>query len=116
MKAAVLDSESDYTVGDGGSIYYFAADGDDKNDGLSESAPKRTLDELARLNLKSGDVVLFRRGDLFRGSIGAVGGVTYSAWGDGAKPIISASKRNYATSRSGSRPNMTTSGSARRHW
>ena len=54
MKAAVLDSESDYTVGDGGSIYYFAADGDDKNDGLSESAPKRTLGELARLNLAVG--------------------------------------------------------------
>ena len=96
MKAAVLNSESDYTVGDGGCIYYFAADGDDNNDGLSESTPKRTLGELARLDLKSGDVVLFRRGDLFRGSISAVVGVTYSAWGDGAKPIISASKRNYA--------------------
>ena len=96
MRAAVLGAKSDYTVGDGGSIYYFAADGDDKNDGHTESTPKRTLDELAQLNLKPGDVVLFRRGDLFRGNIKAVGGVTYSAWGDGDKPTISASKRNYA--------------------
>ncbi len=96
MKAAVLGTESDYTVGDGGSIYYFAADGDDKNDGLSESSPKQTLDELSRLALKPGDVVLFRRGDLFRGNIKAAGGVTYSAWGDGDKPTISASKRDYA--------------------
>ncbi len=96
MKQSVLGTASDYTVGDGGKVYYFAANGDDSNDGLTEKNPFKTLSKLSELPLNSGDVVLFRRGDTFRGSITAAKGVTYSAWGKGDKPTISASKMNYA--------------------
>lgn len=56
-------------------------------------------DVMARVNaldLKPGDKVLFRRGDLFRGRIDGRDGVTYGAWGEGPLPTLCASKRNYA--------------------
>jgi len=96
MKDAVLSTASDYTVGEGGRIFYFSADGDDTNDGLSEAAPKKTISALKDLRLYPGDVVLFRRGDTFRGYFEAKTGVTYSAWGEGNKPIINVSERNFA--------------------
>lgn len=79
-----------------GTKYYFANDGDDANDGLSPEKPKKTLAAISALNLKSGDGVFFKRGDVFRGSISAKNGVTYSAYGDGAKPELYASPQNYA--------------------
>lgn len=96
MKQAVLSTDSEYTLGAGGKVYYFSESGNDSNDGLSEDKPLCTIEKLSILPLKSGDAVLFRRGDLFRGNIKAVGGVTYSAYGDGDKPIISSSRKNYA--------------------
>ena len=96
MKAAVLNSVSEYTVSANAKTYYFSADGSDDNDGLSENLPKQTLAALHRLSLGSGDAVLFKRGDIFRGNIVAREGVTYSAYGTGAKPVICGSVRNYA--------------------
>lgn len=96
MKNAVLSSVSEYTPTAGRKIYYFSSDGDDSNDGLSPERPLKTLEKLGKLALSPGDVVLFRRGDTFRGNINANSGVTYSAYGEGAKPTICASKRNYA--------------------
>ena len=55
-----------------------------------------TLGAVAKLALKPGDAVLFRRGDFFRGTITAKAGVLYSAYGEGPKPTICASSRNYA--------------------
>ena len=78
-----------------GKAYFFANHGSDANSGLSPDEPKKTLTELATLNLKSGDGVFFNRGDTFRGSIKAVKGVTYSAYGFGEKPIISMSPDNF---------------------
>ena len=50
------------------------------------------------LGLKSGDAVLFKRGDTFRtaSTISMVSGVTYSAYGSGAKPKIYGSIKHYA--------------------
>ena len=96
MKNAVLSSASEYTPKAGGSVYYFSADGDDSNDGLSAERPLKTLEKLKNLTLIPGDVVLFRRGDTFRGNITAKAGVTYSAFGEGDKPTICASKKNFA--------------------
>ena len=96
MKKAVLESKSEYEVKDGRKVYYFAADGDDSNDGLSPEKPKKSLSELGKIIFVKGDVVLFRRGDTFRGKFTAKSGVTYSAYGEGDKPVINASARNYA--------------------
>ena len=50
----------------------------------------------ALILLQSGDAVLFRRGDLFRGNLKTFSGVIYGAYGEGEKPIISASEENGA--------------------
>ena len=79
-----------------GTKYYFAADGNDANDGLSPEKPKKTLEHLKTLKLKYGDGVYFKRGDIFRGHIDARSGVTYTAYGEGEKPRLYASPANFA--------------------
>ncbi len=102
MKFKIRSSKSDYPTN--GSVYYFSGNGDDANDGLSADSPKKTLLAASELELKEGDTVLFKRGDVFRGKLKAQGGVTYSAFGDeqnadgnyAAKPVISGSPENCA--------------------
>lgn len=79
--------------------YYVAASGSASNDGLSQSKPI-TADAVNSLSLKAGDLVLFKRGDTMRLSdmIKPVRGVSYGAYGSGAKPVLLGSLRNYAKS------------------
>ena len=97
----IHNSPSEYPTG--GTVYYVSPDGDNENDGLT---PETAWRNLAKLNkketndlLKEGDAVLFRRGGMWRGVLPTVSGVTYSAYGEGAKPIFNGSKRNYADKR-----------------
>lgn len=78
-------------------IYYVAQNGKYSNNGTSQSTPI-TVDKLSLLSLKSGDLVLFKRGDTFRLSnyITPVDGVGYGAYGTGAKPKLFGSIKNYA--------------------
>ncbi|MCQ2164034.1 MAG: hypothetical protein MJZ04_02525 [Bacteroidales bacterium] len=92
LKAEILNSESRYTVA--GDVYYVSCDGDDAADGLSEKTPVRSIEKVNEMPLKPGDVVLFRRGDLWRGHIVAQDGVTYSAYGKGPKPRLYGSPFN----------------------
>jgi len=77
---------------------FVSADGDDSNDGFSPERPVRTLEKLAPAAVSSLGVthVFFRRGDVFRGSLRAAPGITYSAYGYGEKPAIYGSPRNLA--------------------
>ena len=86
LKRKILNAPT--SVKPSGVIYYFSADGDDANDGLSPQTPLRTIAKLNTLDLKPSDGVLFRRGDVWRGKITTRKGVTYSAYGKGAKPRI----------------------------
>lgn len=86
MKHHILNSATD--VKPLGAVYYVSAEGDDANDGLSPQTPLRTLAKVNVLELKPSDGVMFRRGDVWRGSISTREGVTYSAYGRGAKPRI----------------------------
>ena len=49
-----------------GTCYYVSTSGNDANDGLSAASPIRTLKRVNELELKHGDAVLFRRGDVWR--------------------------------------------------
>ena len=86
LKRRILNSPT--SVKPSGVIYYFSADGDDANDGLSPHTPLRSIAKLNTLELKPSDGVMFRRGDTWRGKIFTRKGVTYSAYGRGAKPRI----------------------------
>ena len=86
-----------------GTCYYVSTSGNDANDGQSAASPIRTLKRVNELELKPGDAVLFRRGDVWRrtnpdGShmIYAKSGVTYSAYGKGPKPVLNGSPSNGA--------------------
>ena len=79
-----------------GTVWYVSAAGADANDGRSPETAIASCARLAKLPLQAGDVVLFRRGDLFRGHFNAAKGVTYSAFGTGAKPVLCGSRKNFA--------------------
>lgn len=79
-----------------GTRYYVAADGSDANDGRSPDAPWRTLEKVSQAALCCGDGVLFRRGDIFRGSVKTKPGVAYGAYGSGEKPCFYGWKEDLA--------------------
>lgn len=82
-----------------GTAYYVSSDGDDKNDGKSPDKAWKTLSKVSSAALNYGDGVLFRRGDIFRGYVPTVyDGVTYAAYGEGAKPVLCAGDKDYAKS------------------
>ena len=76
-----------------GTAYYVSNSGDDKNDGKSENTPWKSFDRVSNADLKSGDGVFFKRGDIFRGSLNAKSGVSYGAYGEGEKPKFYASDK-----------------------
>lgn len=88
---AILRSETDTSILGKGKTYYVAADGDDSADGMSEGTPFRTIRKINTLSLAPGDNVLFRRGDEWNEHLvlQMKNGVTYSAYGIGAKPALS---------------------------
>ena len=79
-----------------GTTYYVSSDGNDGCDGLTPATAWRSLARVSSAELAFGDGVRFRRGDIFRGSITAREGVTYCAFGEGAKPEIRSWDKNLA--------------------
>lgn len=81
-----------------GKVYYISYRGDDKNDGLSPQTPWKTLSKLSfAVQIGEGDAVLFERGGVYRGvSISCINGVYYGAYGEGDKPAMYGSSKNYA--------------------
>ncbi len=89
-------------IGANAKRYYVSySTGSDSNDGLSEATPWKTVDKVSQADIASGSVVLFKRGDEWRLDsyeqskkatyLLLKSGVTYSAYGEGAKPIINGS-------------------------
>lgn len=78
--------------------YYVSETGDDGNDGLTPERPWKSLDRVSAAELKRGDGVLFKRGDLFRGSVATKPGVSYGAYGTGDKPKLYGWKKDLADS------------------
>lgn len=80
-----------------GTAYYISSDGDDSNSGHSPEDPWKSISKLNTTDLRSGDAVLFKRGDTWRGEcLELKAGVTYSTYGEGEKPAIYGSPENGA--------------------
>ena len=96
LRTEILNAKDSISVK--GKTYYISPNGDDINDGLSPENAFRSLDVLNWLRLSDGDAILLERGSVFRLTqpILAVSGVTYGAYGEGAKPCIYGSPQNYA--------------------
>ena len=96
---SILNSETAITYSDefilgetyNGTAYYVSNTGDDSNDGLSPESAWASLDKVTNAKLSFGDAVFFNRGDSWYGSLIMQEGVSFSAYGNGAKPVITGS-------------------------
>lgn len=85
-------------IAENAAVYYVSESGDDSNDGTSQASPLKTV---ARVNTVTANAeqrvfVCFKRGDTFRGQLSAQNNVTYTAYGEGEKPVLTASGENGA--------------------
>lgn len=81
----------------GRTFHVDAQTGRDEADGRSPERAWRSLERVNDADLKPGDTVCFKRGGVWRGSLlpvsGAAGApVTYTAYGQGAKPLLLGSR------------------------
>ncbi|SNR15568.1 RICIN domain-containing protein [Tenacibaculum jejuense] len=79
--------------------YYISASGNDANSGTSINSPWKTINRVNRQSLNNGDIINFKRGDVFYGSLDVKGKngsfakrIQYDAYGSGNRPIIRAAK------------------------
>ena len=92
-----IRSTPNMAIPTGARVYYVSVDtGNDGNDGRTPETAWKTLDKVNKSSIPSGSYVCFERGGLWRGQIKAKTGVTYTAYGTGAKPIIYGSPENGA--------------------
>lgn len=81
--------------GEDADFFISSSTGDDSNDGLSASKPKKTFAAVIGLKPASGSAIAFKAGDTIREVIGTSSslitttGVTFKAYGVGAKPVVS---------------------------
>ena len=69
--------------------YYVSNDGNNSNSGTSTSSPWQTVSKINSFSFSAGDIILFRRGDVFRGGIVLKrSNLTFGAYGSGNKPVI----------------------------
>ncbi len=96
LKKKILNTKSKFPAK--GTHYFVSPTGNDANDGLTPITAWKTLKRVSEAEeLLPGDSVLFERGCMFRGDgTRCRTGVTYSAFGEGAKPIINCSPENGA--------------------
>ena len=82
----------------GGRIFYVSEKGNDEKDGLTPENAWRTIKRVSADagEVAYGDTVLFERGGIYRGSTKLISGVTYGSYGQGEKPCLYGSLRNYA--------------------
>jgi len=106
-KEAILNSPTEIVKSDTfipgetytGTAYYVSPNGSDYNDGLSPETAWRDIYMVNDADLHEGDAVFFERGGVYRllgDRLNLADGVTYSAYGEGAKPVITLSQENSA--------------------
>lgn len=80
-------------------VYYVSETGNDNNDGRTPETAWKSLEKVSSYfdkNNKIPTYVCFKRGDTFRGQLLTASNVTYTSYGEGAKPLISGSPENGA--------------------
>ncbi len=90
-KQIILTSESEYEATGSGKTYYVSNSGNDANDGLSPERAWATLQKVNGTDVPAGSVILFKRGDVWnrQGRLYSKSNVTFSAYGEGEKPLFS---------------------------
>ena len=87
LRNEILNSPTTVAPGSGTAYYVSNSGGNDGNSGLSPEQAWQTVNHVNMADLKPGDTVYFKRGDIWRGKVlFCKEGVTYSAYGEGQKP------------------------------
>lgn len=79
-----------------GTSYYISNSGNDNNDGRSPETAWATIGKVNSMKFNPGDGVFFERGGIYRGILQPHDNITFSAYGEGAKPKIYGSPENGA--------------------
>ena len=95
-RIAEIRATANLTIPSGATVYYVSNSGSDSNNGKTPATAWKTLNKVNSANLPKGSYVCFERGGLWRGSLNAKAGVTYTAYGTGAKPVLYGSPENGA--------------------
>ena len=90
-RRGILHSEAALNVP--GRKYYVSNAGSDSNNGLTPETAWATIGKALTVQTP-GDGVFFERGGVFRGTLVTQPGIGYSAFGEGAKPVITTSPEN----------------------
>lgn len=93
-KEEILNTKDELEIK--GTTYYVNNLGNDDNDGKTPETAWKTLKKVHEADLKEGDAVRFKRGDVFRGGFWAKQGVSYCAYGEGEKPKFYSHDKNLA--------------------
>ena len=77
----------------GGRCFYVSSEGDDDADGLTPESAWRSLKKVNDATLGFADTVMFRCGDVFRGTLIPQSGraeqpIVYMSYGEGHKPVL----------------------------
>ena len=91
--AEIKATKTEIVPKEGKTAYYVSFNsGNDENDGKSPEKAWKTVERVNRGAYVTGDVVYFKRGEEWRGNtLTAKPGVSYSAYGEGEKPILNMS-------------------------
>ena len=106
LKDSIINSKTNIKKGSvyiqgetySGNAYYVSPNGNDSNDGLSPDSPWKSMEKVSTASLKYGDAVFFERGGKWNGKLNMQTGVTYSAYGEGEKPVWTGSPLDAAES------------------
>ena len=95
MKKKVLEAKDEVGPATNGTTYYVSYMGNDANDGKSPATAWRTTQRVGQAvdDFVYGDVVLFERGGVYRGTMRYVDGMKIGAYGAGSKPQLLAGPR-----------------------
>ncbi len=82
------------TMSHAATYYVSSSAGNDANDGTSQATAWQTIDQVNSVKFDENSIILFKRGDIFRGAVsskGYVKGLTFGAYGSGENPVIAGS-------------------------
>lgn len=98
LRKSIENSEDNLNIT--GQKYYISSNGDDNADGKTPETAWKTLDNISSNTFlfKKGDAILLERGGVYRinSTVLCQSGMTYAAYGEGEKPLVYGSAKNYA--------------------
>ena len=98
QRIAEILTASNMSIPSNATVYYVSNNGNDSADGRTPATAWKTITKVNNATIAAGSYVCFERGGLWRGELSAKAGVTYTAYGEGDKPMLYGSPEDGAVS------------------